>query len=78
MQVKKRDGTIVPFDTSKVKAWVRWSVRGLEDQVEMEYYILTTTLSRLPPIVTTEDIHQTMINVCLDKEEIEYSRVAAK
>jgi ribonucleoside-diphosphate reductase alpha chain len=44
----------------------------------MEYHILTETLKRLPPDVTTEEIHQTIINVCLDKEEIEYSRVASK
>lgn len=44
----------------------------------MEYYILKETLRRLPDVVTTAELHQVMINVCLDKEEIPYSNVAAE
>lgn len=78
LQVQKRDNTKETFNTDKVRRWVRWGVDGLENQIEKEYYILTETLKRLPEIVTTEEIHQTMISVCLDKEEIEYSRIASK
>jgi ribonucleoside-diphosphate reductase alpha chain len=79
--VIKKDGNVVSFDTSKVRNWVIWGVREIKDistRIGMEYTILTETLSRLPERVTTEEIHQTMIKVCLDKEEMEYSRVASK
>ena len=81
MLVIKKDGNVVSFDTSKVRNWVIWGVREIKDistRIGMEYTILTETLSRLPERVTTEEIHQTMIKVCLDKEEMEYSRVASK
>lgn len=82
MQITKRDGSTEPFDTSKPRQWIRWGVQrtgiSVEQQLDMEYYILTETLKRLPPEVTTEQIHQTIINVCIDKEEIIYSDVAAK
>jgi len=81
MIVIKKDNTHVSFDTGKVRNWVVWGVRevkDLQERISMEYTILTETLSRLPERVTTEEIHQVMINVCLDKEEMEYSRVAGK
>lgn len=78
MQVRKSNGNTVKFDPSKVRKWVAWSVEGLNNQVEMEYEILSKTLARLPEVISTEEIHQTMISVCLDKEDITYSRVAAK
>jgi len=78
MQVKKRNGNIEKFDPNKSRQWVMWSVEGLKDRIKMEYAILEETFNRLPEIVTTEEIHQTIINVCLDKEDILYSRVAAK
>ena len=78
MRVQKKDGTIEPFDPSKVRQWVTWSVRGQRDRIRMEYEILEETFNRLPNNVTTEEIHQTIINVCLDKEELKYSRVASE
>lgn len=77
MQIIKANGSVEAFDTTKPRKWIHWSVKGLENQVEMEYYILTETLKRLPKNVTTAEIHQTIIKVCLDKEEIIYSRVAS-
>lgn len=80
MIVVKRDGSQQKFDPNKVRQWVNWatnSYTSLENKLEAEYYILQETLKRLPPVVTTEDIHQTMIKVCLDKEEIEFSQYAA-
>lgn len=78
MEIVKRDGSIQPFETSKVRKWVDWAVSGLVDKIEAQHYILIETLKRLPPRVTTEEVHQTMIKVCLDKEDILYSRVAAE
>jgi len=78
MQVIKYNGDLVKFESNKVRQWVAWSVEGLANQVDMEYYILSETIKRLPEKVTTEEIHETMIAVCLDKEQVKYSKVAAK
>lgn len=77
MQIVKRNGMMEPFNPSKVRKWVSWAVSSLENKIEAEYYILTETLKRLPEKVTTEEIHEIMINVCLDKEDILYSRIAS-
>ena len=78
MQIVKRDGRIEPFNPSKVRKWVAWAVAGLVDKIDAEHYILTETLKRLPQKVTTEEVHQTMINVALDREDIKYSRIASQ
>ena len=78
MQVIKQDGTVVPFDSSKPRNWIRWSVRHEEDRAAMELHILAETMKKLPDIVTTEELHETIILVCLNVEDIKYSRVAAE
>lgn len=80
MQVIKNNGKLEPFQPAKIRQWVQWALEGQNDikkQIEMEHYILSTTISRLPEQVKTSDIQDTMVRVCLDKEDIEYSRVAA-
>lgn len=81
MQVIKTDGSLVPFQPNKARQWVSWAARDVapDAKAHMEHDILTETLSRLSTSkVSTEQIHQTMIKVCLDKEDIQYSRVAAE
>jgi ribonucleoside-diphosphate reductase alpha chain len=79
MLVQKRDGSTEPFKPAKARSWVQWVIRNLRKSVEMENYILSTTLDRLTgEMVKTTDIHETMINVCLDKEEEAYSAIAAE
>ena len=78
--VIKRDGQVQKFDASKIRRWVSWAISSVEERgraKEAESYILQTTLERLPSRVTTEELHQTVISVCLDKEEVYYSRIAA-
>lgn len=72
--VIKRDGTEQEFSAEKLNKWAEYAtqVGGSWSEVSMETY------KRLPEKVTSSDIHQTMINVCLDKEDIVYSRVAAR
>jgi ribonucleoside-diphosphate reductase alpha chain len=77
VQVIKRDGTTVTFNPNKIRKWITWAVSGLENKIDAEHYLLKNTLGRLPERVTTDEIHQTMISVCLDKEDIMYSRVAS-
>lgn len=77
MIVTKSDGSKVAFDALKIRKWIKWSVDGQFNQEKMEYEILQKTLEKLPDNVTTKDIHETIIKVCLEKEDINYSRVAS-
>lgn len=77
MIIKKRDGTQAKFQPAKIRTWIQWATRDMIDQIDMEHYILKETLRRLPEVVTTEEIHQTIIKVCLDKQDLKYSEVAA-
>lgn len=58
--------------------WIQWAIGNVKELAEeAEHYILSETLKRLPSKVKTSELHETMIRVCLDKEDINYSRVAA-
>lgn len=79
MLVQKRDGSTEPFKPAKARSWVQWVIRNMRQSVEMENYILSETLNRLTgDCIKTSDIHETMITVCLDKEDELYSLVAAE
>lgn len=77
MIVIKRDGSQERFNQSKVRNWIQYASANLAEQVEIEHYVMSELLRRLPEKVTTEEIHQTMIQVLLDKEEIIYANTAA-
>ncbi|QEG09191.1 ribonucleoside-diphosphate reductase subunit alpha [Vibrio phage Phriendly] len=72
--VIKRDGSKEPFSEDKIKRWAKYAAK--HDVSWKDLY--GKTLDRLPLECTTEEIHQTMIKVCLDKEDIKWSRVAAR
>lgn len=72
--VVKRNGDLVPFDADKLNKWAQYATKTGGDWS----YIALTTASRLTDPCSTQDIHNTMIRVCLDKEKLEYSRVAAR
>jgi len=78
LQVIKQDGTLVPFDASKPRNWIRWAVRNAEQREVMEQRILTQTLAALTDSFTTAQLHDRIISVCLDEEDIDYARVAAQ
>lgn len=72
--VTKKDGRVEPWDPTKIERWAQYAARHKVDWKE----IYDSTIMRLPMTCTTEEIHHTMIKVCLDKEHIDYSRVAAR
>lgn len=76
MKVIKSNGDIVPFDTSKVRSWVHWSL-GADGSAEKEIEILSEIMERLRDPVTTEEIHQVMIKSRLEKETLEDAKIAA-
>lgn len=72
--VTKRNGDVVPFDVDKFNRWAEYAtdVGGNWSDIAFETY------KRLTDNISTIDIHQTMIDVCIDKETLEYSRVASR
>ena len=74
----KRNGSKEPFNHAKLRKWVTYVIRNSEDQVEKEYELLSKVIPRLVAGVSTTDINDTIIQVCLDKEQVEWSRIAAE
>lgn len=73
-RVIKADGSIEDFDLGKLSKWSQyaskvggnWSVLAVE------------TFNKLPEECSSDDIHQTMIDVCYSKQDLVYSRVASR
>lgn len=72
--VIKYDGSIEKFNAEKLNRWAQYATKAGGDWSA----IAIATYKRLPNIAKSSDIHQTMINVCLDKEDLTYSRIAAR
>jgi ribonucleoside-diphosphate reductase alpha chain len=72
--VVKNDGSTQDFCPDKLNKWAQYATKTGGSWSE----IALATYKRLPETAKTSDIHQTMINVCLDKEDINFSRIAAR
>lgn len=72
--VIKHDGIVEEFKAEKLNKWAQYATKTGGNWSE----IAMATYKRLPETAKSSDIHQTMINVCLDKEELSYSRIAAR
>lgn len=72
--VIKYNGDTVEFDAGKYNRWAQYADKFGGNWSEIAF----ETIKRLSNYCTTEDIHQTMIQVCLAKEDIVYSRIAAR
>lgn len=72
--VIKNDGSVEEFKAEKLNRWAQYATKtgGNWSEIAMQTY------KRLPETAKASDIHQTMINVCLDKEDVQYSRIAAR
>ena len=72
--VIKNNGVVEEFSAEKLNKWAQYATKtgGNWSEIAMETY------KRLPETAKSSDIHQMMINVCLDKEDINYSRIAAR
>ena len=73
-EVIKSDGSIEKFDLEKLSKWAKYASKVGGDWSELAI----ETFSKLPEQVHSSDIHQTMIDVCYLKQDIVYSRVAAR
>jgi ribonucleoside-diphosphate reductase alpha chain len=72
--VTKRDGTVQDFDPDKLNKWAQYATKHGVSWSELA----KETYKRLTEGISTEDIQETMIKVCLSKEDINWSRVAAR
>lgn len=72
--VIKRDGRKEAFSPDKLNGWAFYATeRGV-----FWSEIALATQKRLSGTPTTEDIHKTMIQVCLEKKNLAHNRVAAR
>lgn len=72
--VIKHDGSVEEFCPEKLNKWAEFATKRGGSWSE----ISLSTYKRLPETAKSSDIHQAMIGVCLDKEDIAYSRIAAR
>lgn len=72
--ITKRDGSTEEFSSDKLNKWAEYATKVGGNWGE----IARNTFKRLSEGCTSQDVHDTMIDVCLQKETIEYSRVAAR
>ena len=72
--VIKRNGEKEKFDAEKLNKWAEFAAGVGVSWSE----IAQQTFKRLNDPCTTQDIHETMIDVCLAKQDIKYSHVAAR
>lgn len=72
--VIKRSGEKEPFSPDKLNKWAQYVTKTGGDWSR----VALDTASRLTEVCHSKDIHETMIRVCLDMEQLEYSRGAAR
>lgn len=70
----KADGSIQAFDAKKINRWAQYASKHGGDWTS----VVLETVRRLPETTSSSDVHKTMIEVCVEKETIEYSRIAAR
>ena len=74
--VIKADGSEQPFEAGKLNRWIEYGRKKL-DNMAMSM-IGMTTVSRLPKKCKSSTIQQMLIDVCIEQEELQYSRMAAR
>ena len=73
-EVIKADGRVESFDLGKLSKWSKYA-----SKVGGNWSILAVeTFTKLPERCSSEDIHKAMIDVCYSKQDLVYSRVAAR
>jgi len=75
VKVTKRDGTIEDFDADKLNKWAAWASETCG--VSWSDVILEAS-RQLHDSVNTTDIHKTLIEVCVNRQDTGHSRMAAR
>jgi len=74
VNIIKRDGSKVPFEPEKLNKWGEWATKADLSWSE----IVLDTLDNLYDGCSTKDIHQAMINACVDKKNEKHLEFAAR
>ena len=72
--VVKSNGELQPFSAEKLNRWGEWAAKNDLSWSD----IVMRTLDQLFEGCTTKDIHQAMINVCVDKKDEKHLSFAAR
>lgn len=78
MKVLKRSGALEDFKPEKLHKWLSWGSRHSDDPIKKQYELFNELVPVLVDGVSTEEINQQIIKICLDKEDIAYSRIASE
>ena len=76
--VIKRNGKIEDFCPDKMNRWAKWSIKEINNGLVDWSEIVIEVMKQLDNIVTSRDLQEKLINVCLEKETWSYSLVAGK
>lgn len=74
INIIKRDGSVAKFEPEKLNKWGEWATKADLSWSE----IVLDTLDNLFDGCTTKDIHQAMINACVDKKSEKHLEFAAR
>ena len=79
LQVKKRDGTLVPFNVEKINKVIKWAVDGISG-VSLSDIEINTKINLIDGI-STKEIHQVLIESSINlfnEESPNYQWVASR
>lgn len=73
-EIYKRSGALVPFDSQALEKWAKWgAIEGID-----WYEIAAEAYKRCPDRCTTQELHQALIQTCVDKETTKHALMAGK
>lgn len=75
--IVKRNGTQEEFSPTKVNGWGTWAAKTLGSHVDWASVVLEA-VSQCPAVCTSQQLQETLINVCLSKKTWEYNRMAGR
>lgn len=76
-KVIKRNGKKEEFIASKLNYWGKWASENLNDRLDWSSVVLETVKS-LPTEVTSKDLQNALIKVCIEKKDWPHSLMAGK
>lgn len=77
-KVIKRNGKIEDFCPDKMNRWAKWSIKEINNGLVDWSEIVIEVMKQLDTVVTSRELQEKLINVCLEKETWSYSLVAGK
>ena len=77
-KVIKRNGKIEDFSPDKMNRWAKWSIKEINNGLVDWSEIVIEVMKQLDTVVTSRELQEKLINVCLEKETWSYSLVAGK